>query len=297
MKTTNIILLVSALVIAGLTTAAVRFLPGKAKVENPAATDPFTHGWKMFRMAEFSAAEKAFEQARRAAKSGTEAMTQALYGLALVNWLRTPDSDKVKAKAFFEQIIREFPEHDLAVWSQLALVRMRHVVPVGETPDYAAVCVDYEAIYAAHPGHPAAMEAFAYAQEARMISFKPEDVRAAVAALQAFVQTNPDLHFTSWVWDLLARGYRILDDGDAQLNAKLMVLKTKELDPSNPRMDNSNLYWEIATLAQFEVGDLATAKEFYQKLRTEYPRDMRNFAARRNLESIDKIEKGETAIE
>ncbi len=295
MRKSNIILLASALIVA-LTTASMRLLPGKAGAENPAA-DPLVQGWKKFRMAEYSPSEKEFERARRAAKPGSEAMTKALYALAVVNWLRTPDADKPKAKKLFEQLIKEAPAHELAVWSKLALVRMKHVVPVGETPDYPGLCVEYEKLYAAYPDHPAGMEAFAYAQEARMISFKPEDARMTVTAMRAFLDKTPDPRFACWAWDLLSRAHKILNEGDEQLKDKLMVLKTKELDPTNPRMDNSILYWEIATIAQFEVGDLATAKEYYQKLRAEYPRDMRNFAARRALERIDKIEKGEEKVE
>ena len=296
MKKSNIILLVSALVVAVLTAASINLFPGKAGAVESASTDFLSLGWKRFRMAEYSTAEKEFERARLAAKPGSKEMTKALYGLSIVNWLRTPDSNKPKAKEIFERIIKEDPADDLAVWSKLALVRMRHVVPVGETPDYPALCVDYEKLFAAHPDHPAGMEAFAYAQEVRLISFKPEDAQAAVAALRGFLDKNPDPRFACWAWELLSRAHKILGDGDEQLKDKLMLLKTKEMDPTNPRMNNSFLFWEIATLAQFEVGDLATAKEYYLKFRNEYPRDMRNFAVRRALEKIEKIENGEEGL-
>ena len=290
MKKMNILFLVLAVIIAAVTTAFSGFLPGKAGSES-SISDPIEQGWKWFRLGEYGSAAKAFQRALRSARPGSEEMVKAVYGLALASWLRTPDSDRPKAKALFERLVNDVPTHDLAVWSELALVRMEHILPVGESPDYPALSAAYGKVYAAHPSHPAGLEAFICAQEVRMISFKPEDARAAVVALQNFIDKKPDPRFVGWAWRMLSLAHKILDDSEGQLNSKIMALKTMESDPNNPRSENTNLYWEIATLAHYEVGDLAIAREYYSRLRKEIPRDMRNFAVRRALEKIDKLEK------
>ncbi len=69
--------------------------------------------------------------------------------------------------------------------------------------------------------------------------------------------------------------------------------ETAELDPTNPRQENSYAYWSIATIAEFEVGDFETAREFYRRLMDEYPRDPRRFGAEQALERMAQQEAGQ----
>ena len=67
-------------------------------------------------------------------------------------------------------------------------------------------------------------------------------------------------------------------------------LEARELDPTNPYSDNAALYWEIATIAEFEAGDFAVARKYYKGLVDEYPQDQRRWGARLALERLDAVE-------
>jgi len=72
--------------------------------------------------------------------------------------------------------------------------------------------------------------------------------------------------------------------------AVIEALERKEIDPTNPYSDNAWPYWDIATVAEFEVGDFETARKYYQMLIDGYPTDTRKYPAKQALKRMDKLE-------
>ena len=254
--------------------------------------DPLANAWTHYRLGEFDSAERAFAAALAAFPEGDPRHELAVFGLATTWNLRTPvgAQDKAAAGQYYQQIIDRAPNSDLAAWSLLALARMQHVVPVGSEPDYAAVRAAYQQVIARFPDHLAGQEAFVYLQATFIQTLEEAPTRAAVAALQAFVAQHPRSGFLSGAWMLLATGYEILHEPDAQLAAELKALETMEIDPTNPRFENSGNYWRIATIAEFEAGDFDTARRFYRRLISEYPQDIRVYASEEALTRMDAVE-------
>ncbi|MCX7916082.1 MAG: hypothetical protein N3A53_07245, partial [Verrucomicrobiae bacterium] len=75
-----------------------------------------------------------------------------------------------------------------------------------------------------------------------------------------------------------------------QLAALVAQLESLETDPLNPTRDVSALYWQIAAVACFDVGDLVLARAFYERFIREYPTDSRVFFAKQQLRRIDELE-------
>ena len=62
------------------------------------------------------------------------------------------------------------------------------------------------------------------------------------------------------------------------------------MDVTNPFYDNSFRYWNIATTAEFEVGDFDLARVYYTRLIEEYPQDIRVFGCQQALGRMDRVE-------
>ena len=91
-------------------------------------------------------------------------------------------------------------------------------------------------------------------------------------------------------YSLLSICYTTLDDQAKRLWAEIQSFKRVEVDPENPDQDHSWRYWNIATIAEFEVGDFETARLYYGKLIKSFPTDARMYAAEVALERMDEIE-------
>ncbi len=279
---TGLLVLVGALLLTGCARGP----------EGAVDADPLTEGWTRYRYGEFESAIRAFERVRAEALPESPRHLQALFGLATTWNLRTPvgDQNKPLARSLYEDITRRAPEDDLAAWSLLALARMEHLVPVGADPDLARVRAAYQIVLDRFPEHLAGHEAFIYLQSTYIQTLEAAPTRRAIAALTAFIDSHPGSGFLSGAHQLLSVGYETLGDPDAQLAAELQTLDTMEFDPGNPKHENSGLYWRIATIAEFEAGDFATARRFYRRLIEEYPQDIRVFSSEEALRRMDRVE-------
>jgi len=261
----------------------------KTKVENP--LDEISAAWLNFRMGEYNQAILKFQNVADGAPENSNERIQALYGLAYTEWLKQlPFGDKETASKLFNEIISKSPDSDYAAWSKLALARMKHIVPTGETPDYPVVRKMYQEIYDQYPKKTAGHEAFIYMIGTYLAAFTKEDAEFARKKLDEFIRDNPESPFISSAWGLLAKAYDILGMKEKKLDAMLKELDKREIDPKNPFMDNSSAYWAIASVAEFEVGDFDTARKYYKLMMQEYPRERRNFGATRALERMDALE-------
>jgi tetratricopeptide (TPR) repeat protein len=257
-----------------------------------AAGDPraaLVEGWRNFRLAEYDFALRDFEAALAGAARGSDEYFQALFGLANVWNLRRPGEDVAKARALYRRIIDEAPGHDLAAWSELALVRMLHVVPVGQDPDYDKVRAGYRALIEKYPDHLAAKEATIYLNATLVATLDPAMTRQAVSNLTAFIASGTK-EFVAPAWSLLAVSYTTLGMQKERLEAEIKSLENVEVDPANPFNEFAWAYWNIATIAEFEVGDFDMARAYYRRLIEEYPADIRVFPSKQALARMDAVE-------
>jgi len=246
-------------------------------------------GWNEFTLSEFDRAVTRFEEALEKTREADDLHLQALYGLASTWNLRRPGEDVEKARGLYEQIIRLAPKSEMAIWSQLALARLRHLVPVGEEPDYNEVRKAYQQIIDQHPGHLAAKEAFIYKMSTLIASLKPAETKQAIRELEEFVK-DPNTPFRGPAYSLIAVGSTTLDEPEKRLQAEIDSLNNTEIDPANPFNEFSWQYWNIATIAEFECGDFDTARIYYDKLIKEYPTDKRVFGCKQALRRMDEVE-------
>jgi TolA-binding protein len=248
-------------------------------------------GWEYYRTAEYRPAAREFADALRAAPAGSAEHLQSLYGLATTLDLGRPDRDARRAAQLYEQIIGESPDSDLAGWSTLALARMKELVAGDETIDRPAAAAAYQRVIDRYPNHPAAEEALLHQQALLANTLRPDDARSARKALQNFIDTHPRSPWRSAFYSEIAACCAVLNDPDARLAAEIKALETRERDPGNPGADNSFAYWFIATLAEYECGDLETARKYYSKFIEEYPTDLRAYSAKLAMKRLEGAQK------
>lgn len=276
-----------AIFIAGLIIAAAWCGPARAA---DAVAESLAAGWENYRLNEFDRALRFFNEALQQAPAGSESHLQALYGLGTTWNLRRPGEDREKAAGYYRQIMDAAPAGDVGAWTALALARMQHLVPVGAEPDAPAVRQAYGEVMRRYPGHLAAKEAFIYSMSTYIATLEEAQTRYAIANLQRFVRQPGAREFVQPAWSLMAVGHTTLKEPELRLQAEIMSLKTTEVDPSNPFNEFAWAYWNIATVAEFEVGDFATARAYYQRLLREYPNDIRVFGVKQALRRMDDLE-------
>lgn len=260
----------------------------KAEKTGDAAT-LIGEGWTAYRLSEFQDAELAFEAARARAERGADEWAMATYGLATTWDLRRPGEDPKKATGLYQEILDAAPGSPMIPWTELALARQQHLVPVGKDPDYPAVNQAYRHIMEKFPGHLAAKEAFLYLQSIELAKLDPKTSRATEKRLLDFI-ANGEPEFLSPAWSLLTVAYVTLGDQEKRLQAELKSLELTEVDPSDPYIEFGGRYWNIATIAEFEVGDFDLARKYYNLLLEEYPTDRLGYGCKQALRRMDELE-------
>ena len=247
-------------------------------------------GWNRYRVGEYGDAAAGFESARHATPADNPLHARALYGLATTWNLRRPGEDCALASRLYRQVLDMAPGSDEAAWSLPALARIKHLPPTGQEPDLAGVRAAYQEVIDRFPDHVAGHEAFMHQQATLVASFKPEVARQVITNVEAFIQKHPDSPFQSALYSLIGTCHFILNEPEKRLAAEVKAYETFELDPTNPNQDKTGVYWGLACLADYEVGDFATARRFYRLLLEEYPTDVRVYAAKQALKRMDEIE-------
>lgn len=276
--------------IAAVLVSVLALAAGAGTNEPAAVSTPLEQGWAAYRLNEFDRCVRFFEQAVDESPTNSEVQYQARYGLATTWNLRRPGEDREKARGIFEGILAGTPSDDLRAWTKLALVRMKHLVPVGEEPDMAAVLLGYQEIIDQHRGHLAAKESFIYKMSIFIATLREPETRYALACLSHYVSQPGQKEFVQPAWSLMAVGYTTLKDQPNRLLAEIRSLETTEIDPTNPYNEFAWAYWNIATLAEFECGDFATARAYYTRLLKEYPTDIKGYATKQALKRLDDVE-------
>ncbi len=249
-------------------------------------------GWVRFSQGDFTLALAEFESALAALPKPSPARVQALYGLATTWNLRRPGEEPDRAARLYREVVDAAPADDLAAWSLLALARMPLLAPGAavKPPEAAALDQAYQAVIDRFPFHEAGEQAFLLQQAARLTISRPEQARSALAALDEFLKTHPKTSYASGAWRLIAHACQVLNLPERRLEAVLKEWQTTERDPVNPGQELALTYWNIATIAEFEVGDFGVAREYYRKLIREYPAEQRVFLAKQELKRMDELE-------
>jgi tetratricopeptide (TPR) repeat protein len=245
--------------------------------------------WTAYRLSEFQSATLAFEAARAKAARGSDEWAMATYGLATTWDLRRPGEDPARATELYKELLAAAPAGPMAPWTELALARQQHLVPVGQEPDYDAVNAAYAHIIEKFPGHLAAKEAFLYLQSIQLAKLEPVSSRAAADQLMAFIQREKK-EFVGPAWSLLAVAEHTLGDQKKRLEAEEKAFETTEVDPSDPYLEFGWAYWNLATIAEFEVGDFALARKYYNLLVEKYPTDIRVYGCKQAIRRMDELE-------
>ena len=277
------------LLVAVLLAGALCLCACTQKKAGAAEGNSIAAAWMDYSLAEFDLAIDKFNAILAQSAPGSDLHLQALYGLATTWNLRRPGEDLVKARGLYEQVLQEAPQHDMAAWSLLALARTKHLVPVGEDPDYAEVQKAYQEVIDRFPNHLAAEEAFIYLQATLISTLAEKETRQALEALDEYVK-DPAKKFIGPAYSLMAVSYQTLNIPEKRLWAEERSLETTEVDPTNPFTEFAWQYWNLATIAEFEVGDFDTARKYYRKLIEEYPTDIRKYGAKQALKRMDEVE-------
>ena len=248
-----------------------------------------SEAWTKYRLSEFQDAQLTFEAARASAQPGSDAWAMATYGLATTWDLRRPGEDPKLATKLYQEILTNAPASPMIPWTELALARQKHLVPVGQEPDYAAVHKAYQHIMDAFPGHLAAKEAFLYQESIELAKLEEASTRAAVKRLNQFVQSD-STEFTGPAWSLLAVAHTTLKNPAGRLHAEQKSFELTEVDPADPFVEFAWAYWNLATIAEFEVGDFDLSRHYYNKLLEAYPNDIRVYGCKQALARMDALE-------
>ena len=262
---------------------------GGESLEARPVADLVQEGWTAYRLNEFHDAIRTFEAARAEAEVGSQDWAMATYGLGITWDLQRPGEDPAKATALFNEVLEKAPDAEVVPWVKLALVRQKHLVPVGQEPDYPAVIAGFEEIMREYPGHLAAKEAFLYVEGIRLSDLTAESSRVAESNLLAFVE-HEDKEFVSPAWSLLTVAYVNLDEQEERLHAEEESFKHVETDPNDPSVEYAWAYWNLATIAEFDVGDFEKARYYYNELLKEYPNDLRVHGCKAALKRMDALE-------
>lgn len=279
---------VAGWLVAGFLALGLAACGKKAEATGDAAT-LIGEGWTKYRLSEFHDAELDFEAARAGADRGSSEWAMATYGLATTWNLRRPGEDPEKAAALYHEILADAPGSPMIPWTELALARQKHLVPVGQEPDYAAVNQAYQHILDTYPDHLAAKEAFLYLQSIQLAKLEPKSSRAAEQKLLDFIARGQP-EFLSPAWSLLTVAYVTLKEQENRLQAELKSLDLTEVDPSDPYLEFGGRYWNIATIAEFEVGDFDLARKYYRMLIDQYPTDIHVHGCKQALKRMDALE-------
>jgi len=267
--------------------AAGLFLTAAHGKETASPDVALREAWQLLYQGEFDIALRRFHSVGEATAPGSPQRCEALYGQAHCWTNRTGGRDLDRARELYRTLLSESPpQSPLRPWCELELAQIAHYFTPLEERDYAAIVQGYLSVHEAHPHSPAGEEAFlsAWLLKKAALNEKPQTV---IDAALAFLQTHPQTPLRGQVLTLVANSYR--DENDIQTCLKYLIEAYQARASLNPAFDYSTFLWQIASLAEFELGDLRLARTYYEQLIRDYPRDTRVFPARQALKRIDAI--------
>jgi tetratricopeptide (TPR) repeat protein len=261
---------------------------GREEAGNPA--EQIGEGWKRYRLSEFGEALQIFESVEASQPRGSEAYLQSLFGQASCWNHRRDGRDTAKAISYYQEVIAQAPANPLAAWCALDIVRAKHLAPADQERHYTKLAEEYSEVYQKYPDTLAGAEAFVYQIRLTLPTASADEARKKLAEIEAFLDRHPNTPFRSQLYTLMAEGSHRLNEEEKRLDYMIKAIGTREVDPRTPFFELSTAYWNIAYAAEFEAGNFAVAREYYQRLINEFPRESRVFASRKALARMDAVE-------
>lgn len=258
-------------------------------------------GWADFRLQDFDRAkfhlngalqqlDKLKAEGRSPAKD-EEMRINALYGLGLVGTVGRIGGGSEEGRKYLQQVLDKAGKREMAAWAALALVRDKHLPQTStEEIDIPLLRKLYGEVIATYPDSLAAEEAFLFLQSLYVETLDKDDSLKAIEAIKAYLGSHEKAKFRSALYTLMNQSHVTLKDYRAGLDDAIQALETKEVDPTNPNINNVGEYYRIGLMAQYDVGDLATARKYYGKFLAEYATDQKAFNVKLELKRMDQIE-------
>ena len=247
-------------------------------------------GWNRYRLSEFGEALDIFESVEASQPRGSEAYLQSLFGMASCWNHRRDGRDTAKAISLYQEVIAQAPTNPLAAWCALDIVRAKHLAGADQERDYPKLAQEYGEVYKKYPDTLAGEEAFVYQIRLTLPTATADEARRKLGETEAFLDRHPKTPFRSSLYTLMAEGSHRLNEEEKRLDYMIKAIETREVDPRTPFFELSTAYWNIAYAAEFEAGNFALAREYYQRLINEFPRESRVFASRKALARMDTVE-------
>jgi tetratricopeptide (TPR) repeat protein len=259
-------------------------------------------GWADFRLQDFDRAkfhlDGALQQLDKLKAEGKspaadrEMRINALYGLGLVGTVGRIGGGSEEGRKYLQQVIDQAGQSEMAAWAALALVRDKHLPQTSmEEIDIPLLRDLYGKLIDTYPDSQAAEEAFLFRQSLYVETLDQDDSRKAIAAIKAYLGSHEKTKFRSALYTLMNQADVTLKDYRAALDDAIHALETKEIDPTNPNINNVGEYYRIGLMAQYDVGDFATARKYNGKFLAEYKTDQKAFNVKLELKRMDQIEK------
>jgi tetratricopeptide (TPR) repeat protein len=249
------------------------------------------NAWMAYRLGEYQNAIQDFTTVRSMTEKGSDEWAMATYGLGITWDLRRPGENPRLATQLYHEVLNAAADAPIAPWAELALARQLHLVPVGQEPDYDAVNAAYQKIVDTYPDHLAAKEAFLYLESIQLAKLEPVSSKASAERLLNFIRQDPGkAEFVGPAYSLLSVAYVTLDDQENRLHVEQEAFEHTETDPTDPSVEFAWAYWNLATIAEFEVGDFDLARSYYTALIKEYPNDIRVHGSKQALKRMDALE-------
>lgn len=246
--------------------------------------------WQSYRLGEFDRAAALFQELERDTPVNSLAHAEALYGQASVWNTRRDRRNPALAISYYDQVLQTANCGALAAWAALDRVRVDHLAGA-ETPlDHSALAQRYRAVYLSHPQTPAGQEAQLLALALESTGAAPPVLRARLAEYRQFLETHPGTPFRARIHADMSRIHGDLGEFDLKLQSLILSVEERERPRLGPPEHLAVAYWFIATCAEFDAGDFATARTYYRRLMETYPQDLLVFRCRKALERMDEVE-------
>ncbi len=247
-------------------------------------------GWQRFRLGQFEQASHQFSRAIETAGPAEESIRlQAIYGLANIAAFGV-DRNLERAKGYFQRIISESPDSDLAAWAALGIIRAQDVISGSDRPaDAEKLDAGYAEVIARYPKSAAADDAFLFLQALRLKVAKPGAREKVIEEVTARINSGTKQRLDA-LYDLLSTANRDLNKNISAYENLVQAIAHREVDPGNPNSVDASAVFRAGVAAQFDAGDFAAARKIYASFSQKFPRDPRGFSVKMLMEEMDKKE-------
>ena len=261
-------------------------------IHSQSAAKELESAWMYFTTTDYTQAVDHFKAAMNQSAKADSAYIEALYGWATTLELQRPNQDPAGAEQRYREVMRFAPKSDLASWCALSIARLKTQNTPDLEPDRAAGIAAYQEVIDGYPGCLAAEEALMRQQTLLVTAIDRESSKKVVATMQAFIETHPNSLFVGTAWQIIAGAALTLDQAALARDAYIHCYELSVAKVKGASVDEASTLYSIALLSEFQVGDTATARKYYEQIIRDFPRDWRVFSSRDALKRLDRIESG-----